>query len=107
MVVFLYKICAGFPSLPPFRPLLGCRPLISCSLIRQCHCGMGAAPLTGGPQIFDSSYAAGSLPGRLTKVDLNGDWVWSKSFSGVDYTFGGLTNIILNECWGEIRGKDY
>ena len=61
--------------------------------------GMGNAPLTGGP-LVSTGYAASTLPGRLTKVNLTGGWEWSQSFSAIDYTVEGNSKAIKNECWG-------
>ena len=62
--------------------------------------GMGNAPYTQGPQVT-TGYAAGTLSGRLTKVNkADGAYVWSKSFSGVDFSLEGSATLVKNECWG-------
>ena len=60
--------------------------------------GMGGAPPSGTLAL--TGLWAGALSGRLTKVNLAGIWEWSKSYSSVDFSLGGSTEIIKNECWG-------
>ena len=43
---------------------------------------------------------AGTLSGRLTKVNADGTHAWSRSYSSIDYSLGGSTRVIKNECWG-------
>ena len=60
--------------------------------------GQGGAPPDG--TLATSGYLKNTLSGRLTKVNLQGGWVWSKSFSSIDYSVGGSSSMIKNECWG-------
>lgn len=45
---------------------------------------------------------AGTLSGRMSKFDLSGAALWSKSFSSIPYdgSAGPHANLIKNECWG-------
>ena len=45
---------------------------------------------------------AGTLSGRMSKFDLSGAAMWSKSFSSIPYdgSAGPHANLIKNECWG-------
>ena len=45
-------------------------------------------------------YENETLPGRLTKVSLTGGWLWSRSYSAIDYAIKGHSKAIKNECWG-------
>ena len=90
-------------SIPRFSPLSFSQLAVSYDEQGFVISGMGNAPLSGGPQVFTSSgggYAASTLPGRLTKVNLAGVWQWSKSYSAIDYTVEGSSKAIKNECWG-------
>jgi hypothetical protein len=87
-------------SIPRFSPLPLSQLAVSHDEQSFVISGMGHAPLSGGPQVFTSSgggYAANTLPGRLTKVNLTGVWQWSKSYSAIDYTVEGNSKAIKNE----------
>ena len=90
-------------SIPRFSPLPLSQLAVSHDEQSFVISGMGHAPLSGGAQVFAETgggYAASTLPGRLTKVNLAGVWQWSKSYSSIDYTVEGNSKAIKNECWG-------